>query len=276
MSAMTFDPTRQPVAPRDAAAVILIRDGAAGAAEVLLLCRNRRASFMSSAWVFPGGAADPPDRDLRETAARELFEEAGVLLLAGGAAPADAARWRAEIAGGRAVLAELLATAGLDLGVDRLRYFAHWITPSAESRRFSARFFVAELPAGQTPSFDDSETVGELWVTPEQALVRSAELRLPPPQIRTMLELRDAAARGAAAVLALAEQRARHPQPVLPRFAVIPDAPGGFALLLPWDPHYHSAGTGEAIDVPAGHPIGGGPSRFVLVDGAWRHVSAPA
>jgi 8-oxo-dGTP pyrophosphatase MutT (NUDIX family) len=43
---------------------------------------------MSGAFVFPGGAADPGETDPRVTAARELFEEAGVLLAKG--APAAA------------------------------------------------------------------------------------------------------------------------------------------------------------------------------------------
>ena len=63
--------------PRDAATVILLRPAATGF-EVFLLRRRKNASFMGGAFVFPGGAADPEDGgDLRVTAARELFEEAG-------------------------------------------------------------------------------------------------------------------------------------------------------------------------------------------------------
>ncbi len=47
--------------------------------EVFLVRRRKGASFMASAFVFPGGGADP-DEDARTAAARELFEEAGVLL----------------------------------------------------------------------------------------------------------------------------------------------------------------------------------------------------
>ena len=60
-------------------------------------------------------------------------------------------------------------------------------------KRFSARFFVCELPSGQEPHFDDIETVDQAWVTPDDALARSAELALPPPQVRTMIELRTCA-----------------------------------------------------------------------------------
>lgn len=274
---MAFDPNREPVAPRPAASVILVRARAGtGEAEVFLLRRHRRASFMSSAFVFPGGAVDPgEEHEPRRTAARELFEEAGVLLGRQPVSADDLAAMRAAVHAGEP-FDEVLAARGVELALDRVHYFAHWITPSAEAKRFSARFFVAELPPGQTPSFDNRETVDEAWVTPDEALARAGELRLPPPQVRTFYELRDAAPGGPAAVLALAAERARHPHPILPRFAAMPDAPHGFCLLLPWDPDYASAGTGEALEMSADHPLAVGPSRFVLDrDGAWRHVDAP-
>jgi 8-oxo-dGTP pyrophosphatase MutT (NUDIX family) len=273
---MAFDPKREPVAPRQAASVILVRGREpSGEVEVFLLRRHRKASFMSSAFVFPGGAAEPDETDLRATAARELFEEAGVLVCEPPVARDRVAEWRARAAAGEALEA-LLPEAGTALALDRLHYFAHWITPSAESKRFSARFFVAELPAGQTPSFDATETVDEIWVTPREALARAGELRLPPPQVRTFGEMAGAARGGVAALRALAARRAERPHPILPRFAAVPDAPKGFCLLLPWDPEYVSRGTGDAIEMAPDHPLAVGPSRFILDDDAtWKNIDAP-
>lgn len=45
--------------PRDAATVILVRQGAADPLEVFFMRRNRNQSFMAGAFVFPGGALDP-------------------------------------------------------------------------------------------------------------------------------------------------------------------------------------------------------------------------
>ena len=285
---MAFDPSREPTAPRDAASVILIRargprgaPGSADAAEVFLLRRHRKASFMSSAFVFPGGAAEARDADPRVTAARELFEEAGVLLADRPVPRTELEAWRARCAPGAsdgAAFDRVLRDAGVAVAVDSLHYFAHWITPSAESKRFSARFFVAILPEGQTPSFDNVETVDELWVTPGEALERAGELRLPPPQVRTLADMRDAAVRGPAALVSLAAERARHPHPVLPRFAAVPvtkDAPRGFALLLPWDPDYATAAIGEGIEMAPDHPLAIGPSRFILDGDTWKNVDAP-
>ena len=63
---------------REAASVILLRRASPGF-EVFLLRRRKGASFMASAFVFPGGATESGE-DARTAAARELFEETGVLL----------------------------------------------------------------------------------------------------------------------------------------------------------------------------------------------------
>lgn len=225
-------------APRDSAAVILVRDaGSADGLEVLLVRRHRRATFMSSAYVFPGGVAEPGESD-REAAARELAEETGVRL----------AR------------------------ADDLHYFAHWITPSIEPRRYSARFFVAALPPDQELRLEPGEIEDAVWATPDGALARSAELRLPPPQIRTLMEMGPSTREGLPALLALCAEREAAAHAILPRAA---QAQGGLTLLLPWDPDYESAGQGAALSLPAGHPLAVGPSRFVLEDSAWKHIDAP-
>jgi 8-oxo-dGTP pyrophosphatase MutT (NUDIX family) len=256
-------------APRDAATVILLRPAAGGDGfEVFLLRRRKGASFMSGAFVFPGGAAEPGE-DLRAAAARELFEEAGVLLADDAPGADELAAWRREVLAGGS-LESRLAAAGRALALDALHPYAHWVTPSVEPRRFSARFFVARLPLGQVPSFDAQETVDEAWVTPADALARRVELALPPPQLRTFFEL---AQHGSVdEVLAACAVRARTPHPILPRLA--PGA-GGLTLLLPWDPDYETAGTGDAAPMPAAHPLGGGPSRLVLEGRGWNLLHAP-
>jgi 8-oxo-dGTP pyrophosphatase MutT (NUDIX family) len=252
--------------------VILVRHrGGDGPLEILLLRRHRGARFMSGSFVFPGGVAEPDDGDPRFTAARELFEEAGVLLADRTLPAATLSDWRTRMQGG-AKLAALMAERGAQLTLDRLHYFAHWVTPSMEPRRYSARFFVAELPAEQTPSFDHRETVDMTWVTPGEALDRAGELRLPPPQVRTFGDLRKPAAEGMDALIAAAAERERDPHPILPRLCPLAE---GFALLLPWDPDYAERGTGERIEMRADHPLADGPSRFVFEDSTWKNVFAP-
>jgi 8-oxo-dGTP pyrophosphatase MutT (NUDIX family) len=248
-----------------AAAVILVRERA-GLVETLLLRRHKQSGFMADAFVFPGGKIDAGESD-EQAALRELFEEAGVLICRG-PVPENAAVWRARINAREASFADFLAAEHVELELSAPRAWSRWITPSVEPRRFDARFFLAVLPAGQLTSVDDHETTEEAWLTPEEALARQAagQLKLPPPQMRTLVEMREAG-RDLPSLLAAAEARRPDLLPILPRFAEV--APGQMALLLPWDPAYADQGTGDRHDWPSGQPLGAGPSRFLLSGSSW-------
>jgi 8-oxo-dGTP pyrophosphatase MutT (NUDIX family) len=267
-----------PVRPVPAATVIPLRERPPGPeVEVLLLRRERRASFMANAFVFPGGRVDEADGGAEVAAIRELFEEAGVLLArppAPGAGPAalpaaavDAAR-RRLLAGG-ITFAALLAEVGFVPDVDRLHRWTRFVTPSFEPRRFDAVFFVAAVPPDAEPRFDARETVEQVWVTPAEALARQAAgtLSLPPPQIVTLTQLQPHAAAGLAAVERAAAARAAAVVPITPRAAARGD---GLTLLLPWDPEYETLGVGEGAAIAAGRPGTEGPSRLTLVGERWR------
>jgi 8-oxo-dGTP pyrophosphatase MutT (NUDIX family) len=142
--------------PRASATLILLRDAEEGP-EVLLVRRNPEQRFMGGAWVFPGGATAPEDGDERETAVRELEEEAGI-----------------ELAGGH-----------------ELVRFSRWITPAQVKIRFDTHFFVAEAPEDADPTVDGSECVDWLWLAPSVALERhrDEELELVFPTIKHLEQL---------------------------------------------------------------------------------------
>jgi 8-oxo-dGTP pyrophosphatase MutT (NUDIX family) len=256
---------------REAASVILLRRAPCGF-EVFFVRRHRGSSFMASAYVFPGGAAEEGE-DARTAAVRELFEEAGVLMARDAGVQAETLespsqeQLRKQILGGAPATAAL-AAAGLVWSTDALVPWSHWITPSVEKKRFSARFFVTELPAGQEPHFDATETVDQAWVTPSDAVARAAELMLPPPQVRTCWEL--AHWNSIEAVLAAGRSRAEEPHPIMPRL-MAGERP---ALLLPWDAEYMQA-TGDSAAMAYRPRWATGPSRFVMENGAWKHVDGP-
>ena len=204
---MAETPSAEKLVPRLAATVLLVRDSSAGI-EVFMLRRNLNSDFVGGAYVFPGGAMDQSDKtdpglagvcggfsdseaSLRlgvesgglaqyVAAIRESFEEAGVLLARDGdgrhvALDADAEFWasaRQDVYDGKVRLAQLCRERGLQLEVDQVGYFSHWITPEGPPRRFDTRFFVARMPEGQTPLHDGGETVDSAWISPVVALER--------------------------------------------------------------------------------------------------------
>src|SRR4051795_7664172 len=90
-----LDLDAEPVRPRQAATVIVLRGGDE-ALEVLLVQRNPEQRFMGGAWVFPGGAVDAVDGEDESAhklaGVREVSEEAG-LALAGPDELLPWARW---------------------------------------------------------------------------------------------------------------------------------------------------------------------------------------
>ena len=259
-----------PVAIRDAAPVMLVRDGEQGM-EVFMLRRSLNAAFVGGAYVFPGGAVDDADRHenlepicegLSDTdaslrlgvdggglaywvaAIRESFEEAGVLLaytadgdvvrLDDPAVEAPFVAHRAAIDGGRRRLVDVCVEEHLRLAVDSIHYFSHWITPEGPPRRFDTRFFVARAPEGQEPLHDDRETIANIWVRPQDALDRHAdgELDMITPTLRNLQAI--GRFDTAAALMDAAAVQTDIPA-IMPR---VVDDGGGVRILLPGDPGY--------------------------------------
>jgi 8-oxo-dGTP pyrophosphatase MutT (NUDIX family) len=116
-------------------------------------------------------------------AVRELYEETGILLARPLAGPPGAALSSAVCAALAALrpavqqrartLASVVEELGLDLALEELVYFSHWITPVASPRRYDTRFFVMLDRPGQTASHCGIETVDGQWLTPADALRRS-------------------------------------------------------------------------------------------------------
>jgi hypothetical protein len=69
---------------------------------------------------------------------------------------------------------ELARAHGWRLAVDRMHYWAHWITPEESPIRFDTRFFLATVAADQAAAHDEGELAGSEWVRPFEAL-RKAE-----------------------------------------------------------------------------------------------------
>jgi recombination protein RecT len=197
---------REPVEPRPAATVLLLRDTPQGI-ELLMTRRSPSASFAPGAYVFPGGGIDesdaqahdaaarrPAQSDLRLTQAiaaiRESFEELGVLLARhADGRPADA-QDIAAIHRHQPFIPQCRAR-GLTLAANQVYVLAHWITDRDLPRRFDVPFLVARMPAGQTPVADETEQFEPVWVRPADALARhqAGSFFMIFPTIRTLERL---------------------------------------------------------------------------------------
>lgn len=203
---MTTPPDK--AAPRPAASVVMIRDGAQGI-EAFMIERHQGAGHaFSGALVFPGGKVDEEDRatgwaglqrpttegpalEFWIAAVRETFEESGILLARSGPSGAlvggdDAARIVADArstpaASGasdpaplaRIDFAELLRREKLVPAVDALIHFGHWITPLWAPRRFDTHFFLVGAPATQRVLLDADESAAGMWMRPADVLTQA-------------------------------------------------------------------------------------------------------
>jgi len=171
--------------PKDAATLVLVRRDA-DAPRILMGCRSSGMAFMANKYVFPGGRMDAGDQripvaaDLRPevmarvskgittararglalAAVRETFEETGILLGERGATPRT-----------RSPAWVKFFAHGIAPRLDGFQFIARAITPPNRTRRFDARFFMAD--AGAIAHTLDAATHEELlkpaWLTLAEA-----------------------------------------------------------------------------------------------------------
>ena len=203
--------TAAPAPVRPAASVLLVRPGVRAPIEVYMIRRQASMRFLGGFYAFPGGKVDTADADAAllarcrgvgaaeaeglfpgqtgvpalaywVTAARELLEETGLCLASDGegrpiaaAEPAVAALvagMRQSLVAESGRLADLLGAVDWYLDVAPLRYLSHFITPPSSPIRFTARFFLAPVPAGQEPRLFTEETSEGLWIEPAEGVKR--------------------------------------------------------------------------------------------------------
>jgi 8-oxo-dGTP pyrophosphatase MutT (NUDIX family) len=255
----------EPVVPRDSSTVIVLR-GDHGPLEVFMLERHIQSDFAGGAYVFPGGTVDKGDRDpaladlvdgweelsartgedpdvaraLAVCAIRETFEEAGVLLARhadGTPVRLDDPGWnqkRTALANREIDATTLAKETDVRYAADLLRFWQRWVTPVFAPKRYDTRFFVAVMPAGQTPLHDDVETTASTWVRPTDAIARgrSGQLTIIFPTRKTLESLE-----GLETTEAVFEAAgSRVTDPILPR-VVVEDGVGH--VYLPGDPNPH-------------------------------------
>lgn len=173
--------------------------------------RSLRLAFLGGFHAFPGGQRDEGDRLVRvenspdaETsamiacAARELFEELGVLAAHGPhLTKGQRASLLDDLESGRISFPALLDHYGLRLDARDFTFVGRWVTPAFSPRRFDTWFFLVKCPAGQEPHVLEGELESGEWTTPREAYERwqRSEILGAPPvlhALKTLAEVSDA------------------------------------------------------------------------------------
>ena len=201
---MQTTPAATDIAPaRPSSTVVLLRQGEQRP-EIFMVKRHERSSF-GSAYAFPGGVLESSDRkvhsscvgrssaqanellsvdnaglDYFSAAVRELFEEAGVLLGSATMSASDLSDVRNQLNDESLSWEQFVADSKLRIQCDHLHYFSFWITPTAITKRYSTRFFLAQLPDGQIATHDDGELTDSCWMSAQDALEagRAGQIRV--------------------------------------------------------------------------------------------------
>jgi len=189
--------------PKDASAVILLN---ADADKVLWAQRNPLLKFLGGYHAFPGGKLEPSDENVRvencqdaqlakfiACAARETFEEIGVLLVRHGEklTVGQRASLHDDLISNRMTFAEILELWGLWIDAADFFYTGFWTTPTFSPVRFKTRFFLAVCPPKQKPFAAISELENIEFIKPSDALQlwKRAQVLIAPPVLISLQTL---------------------------------------------------------------------------------------
>jgi len=276
---------REPVAPVPASTMLLLRDGVE-TLEVFMVERHHQIDFAEGALVFPGGKTErsdgaaalrercrqptgigPDDLSEDELAVRiggirETFEECGVLLarprgqdaLVGPDRLVEIeARHREPLHQGERTMLEFVEAEDLELALDKLVFYAHWVTPEFMPKRFDTFFFLVDAPTDQLAVHDGSESVDSLWTTIPNALEleKTGQRTIIFPTLENIKKL----GRSSTVDKALAAAAASPIFTVLPRTEK--DAEGNRFIVLPEEAGYDTVRA--RVDAPGARMPAGAP-----------------
>src|SRR5437773_1024761 len=194
--------------PKDAAAVILLRPNTDPTTpEVFWVKRSTKLAFLGGYRAFPGGQRETSDAEVIvrncddaempaviSCAARELFEEVGVMLARGSArlTVGQRASLFDDLESGRMTWPQLLEHYGLQLDANDFTFVGRWVTPPFAPRRFDTWFFLVNCPAKQEPHVTgDAELASGEWIGARQAYEKweHNEILAAPPVLHSLKTL---------------------------------------------------------------------------------------
>jgi endoribonuclease LACTB2 len=160
----------EPAIPTLAAATILYRHTVNGP-QIFLVKRDKNLSFAGGFFAFPGGKVDFGET-VFQCAARELFEETGMLMANGKQVPTqvelDAAR--TQLLDKKQSFESILKQFEVTISQSDFVPVGQWITPAYLPVRFDAQFYLVEAKEHQLATVWPGELSFGDWVSPSVAL----------------------------------------------------------------------------------------------------------
>ena len=183
---------------RKAVSVVLCKSS--DSSQVYLVERNPRLRFFGGYFAFPGGTLDDDDPSIPATnvsalsdervpyilaAAREVFEETGILLTCGDNAiqPERRREYRDALLTGQISFRDILLQAGHVVDLTDFHFICHLLTPEFAPVRYDTQFYWAEIPPGQDPEIIPGELVDGGYYDASAALTewRHGRMQVVPP-----------------------------------------------------------------------------------------------
>lgn len=186
------------VEPKKAAACIIMDPEG----RVLMVRRSPQLRFMPGHHAFPGGRVneqestdfvvgvdDPHLARAIKAAAREVFEETGLLLAqAPEAAPEARRKARVDLLEKRATFNDILTAFDAQIEAERFENAGKWVTPGFSPIRFDTHYFLYRHERDEEPELIEGELVGLDWVHPGEVRRRwhLGEIRVSTPVACTL------------------------------------------------------------------------------------------
>ncbi|MFQ5637850.1 MAG: MBL fold metallo-hydrolase [bacterium] len=194
------------MATRKAVSVLLTRNP--GSTEVYLVERNPKLRFFGGYYAFPGGTVDDEDVDIKVkhpgkfpndelryvvAAAREIFEETGILLTHGEKTPDTESlqSYRKQLLNNEIQFNEILQKEEQIIDAADFHPISNLTTPKFSPVRYATQFYWAEVPDNQAPEIWPGELVQGNFYKAEEAirLWSHGEMLIVPPLVVMLQEL---------------------------------------------------------------------------------------
>lgn len=193
------------MANRTAVSIVLTRDP--DSTETYLVERSPKLKFFGGFYAYPGGTLDKEDIDIEiknsdtvqkeslpyiVAAAREIFEETGILLTQGPEiAREELQNYRKRLLEEQILFDEILKKENQTIDAADFHFICSILTPEFSPVRYDTEFYWVKIPKNVAPEIWEGELVDGKFMSANDALAlwRTGEMLIVPPVVFMLKEL---------------------------------------------------------------------------------------